>query len=289
MKCKNCGADFVPGLLRCPTCNVPYAESDALDIPNIPSNMVAMPELPEGETSAKPTEETNITIPKPTEETSTIIAIKPIEVPKAEEGHVDELLPIEKIEIDDNPLSHAKQILPSREERGGNTLFVVFGMLFLLAGIGFFIYITFINKTFMDDFISKIKPVEEEIEVPIEEIPTKEKEQVKEKVTVTLKELEPYKLDNATAKQVKEIFGLKKELINSFTYFSDTNTFDLILNKTENKDVIKNADKKIKEMQELIEENATYKIEIIESKNTILVNVKKSDEVIVEPIIEENE
>ena len=29
--CKNCGTPIVPGELRCPTCNLPYAETDALE------------------------------------------------------------------------------------------------------------------------------------------------------------------------------------------------------------------------------------------------------------------
>ena len=82
MKCKNCGSDFVPGVLRCPTCNVPYAESDALEIPDIPKEDLTLPVLPEGEIGDVKIEDDNVVSqPKSTEVTSTMIEIVPIAAP----------------------------------------------------------------------------------------------------------------------------------------------------------------------------------------------------------------
>ena len=113
---------------------------------------LTLPVLPEGEIGDVKIEDDNfISQPKSTEVTSTMIEIVPIAAPKTEQGYKDELLPLEKVVVDDNPLSHAKQMLPPKEDRGSNVLFIFFGILLLVGGAGFFIYINYIDKDFIDN------------------------------------------------------------------------------------------------------------------------------------------
>ena len=278
MKCKNCGSDFVPGVLRCPTCNVPYAESDALEIPDIPKEDLTLPVLPEGEIGDVKIEDDNVVSqPKATEVTSTMIEIVPIAAPKTEQGYKDELLPLEKVVVDDNPLSHAKQMLPPKEDRGSNVLFIFFGILLLLGGAGFFIYINYIDKDFIDNLINEMNQQPQVVVPTQEEIPTKE-ERIVVKESVSKEELEKYIKDNATKIEVEELMNLKLKLVSSITNLEEYDKVEMILYKEEktSNDVLSSPEKKIKAITDTFVDTDTFKVEVVESKNTLLVIITKN-------------
>lgn len=278
MKCKNCGSDFVPGVLRCPTCNVPYAESDALEIPDIPKEDLTLPVLPEGEIGNVKIEDDNvISQPKATEVTSTMIEIVPISAPKTEQGYKDELLPLEKVVVDDNPLSHAKQMLPPKEDRGSNILFIFFGILLLLGGAGFFIYINYIDKDFIDNLINEMNQQPQVVVPTQEEIPTNE-ETIVVKESVSKVELEKYIKDDATKTEVEELMNLKLKLVSSITNLEEYDKVEMILYKEEKRsnDVLSSPDKKIKAITDTFVDTDTFKVEVVESKNTLLIIITKN-------------
>lgn len=278
MKCKNCGSDFVPGVLRCPTCNVPYAESDALEIPDIPKEDLTLPVLPEGDNGNVKIEDDNvISQPKSTEVTSTMIEIVPIAAPKTEQGYKDELLPLEKVVVDDNPLSHAKQMLPPKEDRGSNVLFIFFGILLLLGGAGFFIYINYIDKDFIDNLINEMNQQPQVVVPTQEEIPTNE-ETIVVKESVSKEELEKYIKDNATKAEVEELMNLKLKLVSSITNLEEYDKVEMILYKEEktSNDVLSSPEKKIKAITDTFVDTDTFKVEVVESKNTLLVIITKN-------------
>lgn len=278
MKCKNCGSDFVPGVLRCPTCNVPYAESDALEIPDIPKEDLTLPVLPEGDNGNVKIEDDNvISQPKSTEVTSTMIEIVPIAAPKTEQGYKDELLPLEKVVVDDNPLSHAKQMLPPKEDRGSNVLFIFFGILLLLGGAGFFIYINYIDKDFIDNLINEMNQQSQVVVPTQEEIPTNE-ETIVVKESVSKEELEKYIKDNATKAEVEELMNLKLKLVSSITNLEEYDKVEMILYKEEktSNDVLSSPEKKIKAITDTFVDTDTFKVEVVESKNTLLVIITKN-------------
>ena len=278
MKCKNCGSDFVPGVLRCPTCNVPYAESDALEIPDIPKEDLTLPVLPEGEIGDVKIEDDNvISQPKATEVTSTMIEIVPIAAPKTEQGYKDELLPLEKVVVDDNPLSHAKQMLPPKEDRGSNILFILFGILLLVGGAGFFIYINYIDKDFIDNLINEMNQQPQVVVPTQEEIPTNE-ETIVVKESVSKEELEKYIKDNATKAEVEELMNLKLKLVSSITNLEEYDKVEMILYKEEktSNDVLSSPEKKIKAITDTFVDTDTFKVEVVESKNTLLVIITKN-------------
>lgn len=278
MKCKNCGSDFVPGVLRCPTCNVPYAESDALEIPDIPKEDLTLPVLPEGENGNVKIEENNvISQPKATEVTSTMIEIVPISAPKTEQGYKDESLPLEKVVVGDNPLSHAKQMLPPKEDRGSNILFIFFGILLLLGGAGFFIYINYIDKDFIDNLINEMNQQPQVVVPTQEEIPTNEETTVV-KESVSKVELEKYIKDNATKTEVEELMNLKLKLVSSITNLEEYDKVEMILYKEEKRsnDVLSSPDKKIKAITDTFVDTDTFKVEVVESKNTLLIIITKN-------------
>ena len=278
MKCKNCGSDFVPGVLRCPTCNVPYAESDALEIPDIPKEDLTLPVLPEGEIGDVKIEDDNVVSqPKATEVTSTMIEIVPIAAPKTEQGYKDELLPLEKVVVDDNPLSHAKQMLPPKEDRGSNVLFIFFGILLLVGGAGFFIYINYIDKDFIDNLINEMNQQSQVVVPTQEEIPTKE-ETIVVKESVSKEELEKYIKDNATKIEVEELMNLKLKLVSSITNLEEYDKVEMILYKEEktSNDVLSSPEKKIKAITDTFVDTDTFKVEVVESTNTLLVIITKN-------------
>lgn len=278
MKCKNCGSDFVPGVLRCPTCNVPYAESDALEIPDIPKEDLTLPVLPEGEIGDVKIEDDNvISQPKATEVTSTMIEIVPIAAPKTEQGYKDELLPLEKVVVDDNPLSHAKQMLPPKEDRGSNILFILFGILLLVGGAGFFIYINYIDKDFIDNLINEMNQQPQVVVPTQEEIPTNE-ETIVVKESVSKEELEKYIKDNATKAEVEELMNLKLKLVSSITNLEEYDKVEMILYKEEktSNDVLSSPKKKIKAITDTFVDTDTFKVEVVESKNTLLIIITKN-------------
>lgn len=278
MKCKNCGSDFVPGVLRCPTCNVPYAESDALEIPDIPKEDLTLPVLPEGEIGNVKIEDNNvISQPKATEVTSTMIEIVPISAPKTEQGYKDELLPLEKVVVDDNPLSHAKQMLPPKEDRGSNILFILFGILLLVGGAGFFIYINYIDKDFIDNLINEMNQQPQVVVPTQEEIPTNE-ETIVVKESVSKVELDKYIKDNATKTEVEELMNLKLKLVSSITNLEEYDKVEMILYKEEKRsnDVLSSPDKKIKAITDTFMDTDTFKVEVVESKNTLLIIITKN-------------
>ena len=278
MKCKNCGSDFVPGVLRCPTCNVPYAESDALEIPDIPKEDLTLPVLPEGEIGDVKIEDNNvISQPKATEVTSTMIEIVPISTPKTEQGYKDELLPLEKVEVDDNPLSHAKQMLPPKEDRGSNILFIFFGILLLLGGAGFFIYINYIDKDFIDNLINEMNQQSQVVVPTQEEIPTNE-ETIVVKESVSKVELEKYIKDDATKTEVEELMNSKLKLVSSITNLEEYDKVEMILYKEEKRsnDVLSSPEKEIKAITDTFVDTDTFKVEVVESTNTLLVIITKN-------------
>ena len=237
-----------------------------------------MPVLPEGEIGDVKIEDDNvISQPKATEVTSTMIEIVPIAAPKTEQGYKDELLPLEKVVVDDNPLSHARQVLPPKEDRGSNILFILFGILLLVGGAGFFIYINYIDKDFIDNLINEMNQQPQVVVPTQEEIPTKE-ETIVVKESVSKEELEKYIKDNATKAEVEELMNLKLKLVSSITNLEEYDKVEMILYKEEktSNDVLSSPEKKIKAITDTFVDTDTFKVEVVESKNTLLVIITKN-------------
>ena len=206
-----------------------------------------------------------------------MIEIVPIAAPKTEQGYKDELLPLEKVVVDDNPLSHAKQMLPPKEDRGSNVLFIFFGILLLLGGAGFFIYINYIDKDFIDNLINEMNQQSQVVVPTQEEIPTKE-EKIVVKESVSKEELEKYIKDNATKTEVEELMNLKLKLVSSITNLEEYDKVEMILYKEEktSNDVLSSPEKKIKAITDTFVDTDTFKVEVVESKNTLLVIITKN-------------
>ena len=206
-----------------------------------------------------------------------MIEIVPIAAPKTEQGYKDELLPLEKVVVDDNPLSHAKQMLPPKEDRGSNVLFIFFGILLLVGGAGFFIYINYIDKDFIDNLINEMNQQPQVVVPTQEEIPTKE-ETIVVKESVSKEELEKYIKDNATKIEVEELMNLKLKLVSSITNLEEYDKVEMILYKEEktSNDVLSSPEKKIKAITDTFVDTDTFKVEVVESKNTLLVIITKN-------------
>lgn len=151
--CKNCGTPIVPGELRCPTCNLPYAETDALKVdikmPNMNDTLLVNNDkgLPL-EVSAQEGLERLRNPKKMEEEEYDPDAIIPIEPPSTFE--VDESVAPSFQEIqEEQPIKEEeKSYIVSKQQqidKGTNKAFVGVALFLLLIGGGLFLYGNFID------------------------------------------------------------------------------------------------------------------------------------------------
>ena len=153
--CKNCGTPVVPGELRCPTCNVPYAETDALKVdvkmPNMNDTLLVNDDkgLPP-EVSAQEGLE-RLRNPKiQEEEEDDPDAIIPIAPPSTFEVDESVATPFQEIQEEQAIGDDEKSFIVDgykHVDKGTNKVFVFISLFILLLGGGLFCYGTFIDPT----------------------------------------------------------------------------------------------------------------------------------------------
>ncbi|MEG2250880.1 MAG: hypothetical protein RSD09_04800 [Bacilli bacterium] len=275
MNCKNCGTPVVPGKDRCPTCNILYTESDALKIPEISTDSFY-----DGLLIDDNPKENEILKTLPTE-APPVSAKELIEHPKeitiTKEVDLNEIIPIKPPEVDtqiiatpvepikeiiteetkEKPLSHFNNILPDRKDRGSNKIFVVMGILLILLGVGFFVYVSFINPKFIDEIVLKFNP---KVEPPTIEY-------------IKYDNIKKYIKEKNTKKEVLELLNNNKQYLKHIQFNEESVKATFI--KTSSP-IMENSEVKIKEIEENFLLNGTYTISMKENESVIEVLISKN-------------
>ena len=220
--CKNCGTPIIPGELRCPTCNIPYADSDALKIdikiPNMSGTLFEKTDtgIPEEVSAQEGLERLrNPTIEK--EEAYDPDAIIPIEPPSGFE--VEQMQNVVQEEPKEEMATENKESFIvdgyKRVDKGTNKLFVIFASIILLGGIGFIVYGTVIDRDLFDRILSNYIPDNNLSEVEITE-----------------EDYTQYLTTEANMADVKFILEYKLSMTNNFSYDEKTKKIKATINRS---------------------------------------------------------
>lgn len=219
--CKNCGTPVVPGELRCPTCNIPYADTDALKVDVKMPNMSGT--LLENDDKGLPPEVSaqeglqrlkNPTIEQ--EEAYDPDAIIPIAPPSTLDA--EQLPTITQVEIGEEKTEDESESFIvegyKKVDKGSNKFFVFLASLILLGGLGLFVYGTFIDPEIYNKILSQYIPNSELKEVEITE-----------------ETYEPYLTTEANISDVKYILEFGLSMTHNFLYNEEDEKITAIINR----------------------------------------------------------
>ena len=219
--CKNCGTPVVPGELRCPTCNIPYADTDALKVdvkmPNM--NGTLLENQDKGLPPEVSAEEGLRRLKNPTieeEESYDPDAIIPIAPPSNLEN--TDIPSIPQVEIGQENTEENESFIVDgykKVDKGSNKLFVVFASLILLCGLGFFIYGTFVDPEIYDKLLSNYLPQDELREIEITE-----------------EAYESYLSTEANINDVKYVLEYGLSMTHNFIYDEENKKIKAIINRS---------------------------------------------------------
>ncbi len=219
--CKNCGTPVVPGELRCPTCNIPYADTDALKVdvkmPNMSGTLLEKQDKglpPEVSAQEGLRRLKNPTIEE--EEAYDPDAIIPIAPPSSFEETQMPTIPQAEIG-EENKVETESFIVEGykKVDKGSNKLFVVMASLILLGGVGFFLYGTFIDPEIYDKILSNYLPNDELKEVEITE-----------------EAYESYLSTEANISDVKFVLEYGLSMTHNFVYDEEAKKIKAIINRS---------------------------------------------------------
>lgn len=254
MNCKNCGTEIVPGALRCPTCNIEYSTSDALEIPDTPNqaqiDSILIDDI--------------VKTDSPIEENK-ILEIQPIEMPAFEDVKIPIINEIDTtpvVEKNKNEKFQKSSLLP--EERGGNMFFLVIAILLLLSACGFFVYAKFVNPEIINDVIYYFRPDLE-----------KKEEAVFKKVILKYDDLKKYNSEEGSFDYLNELmtliyYSVEKMEEGSIVVYKET---------MPHLPVIQDVEKKLSKEFENYTINDTFEIILTEDETSIIINYKNNTKV----------